>query len=254
MNKWTREQTIVALNVYCKIPFQKASNNNPVLIRTAKLLGRSVNSVKMKVGNFGNLDPTLKAQNISGLSHISKLDKEIWDDYYNHWDKLAYDSEKIIANLSETSIEISSGIDIDNLPVGIERETIIRQRINQYFFRNVVLTSYNFRCAITGLACVDLLEACHIANWANDTANRTNPTNGICLNSLFHKAYDKNYLGVSPDFIIKFSDRIFEGLAIENSSLRDFISSYNGKKLILPNRFLPDRDLLDQRYNEFLQQ
>lgn len=48
MNNWTREQTIVALSVYCKIPFNKASNNNPEIVKAAKLIGRTPVAVKMR--------------------------------------------------------------------------------------------------------------------------------------------------------------------------------------------------------------
>ena len=57
VEKWTREQTIVALNLYCKIPFNRVSSNHPDIIRIAKIIGRTPNSVKMKIGNFGSFDP-----------------------------------------------------------------------------------------------------------------------------------------------------------------------------------------------------
>lgn len=60
IDKWTREQTIVAFNLYCKIPFNRVSSTHPDIVRIAKIIGRSVNSVKMKIGNFGSFDPELK--------------------------------------------------------------------------------------------------------------------------------------------------------------------------------------------------
>ena len=59
----------------------------------------------MKVGNFGSYDPELKAKGIVGLSNSSKLDKEIWDEYSNDWEKLAYDSSQIIAKYANQTIE-----------------------------------------------------------------------------------------------------------------------------------------------------
>ena len=104
-NNWTREQTIIALGVYCKIPFNRASNTNPEIVAAAKLIGRSPVAVKMKVGNFGSFDPQLRAKGIVGLSNVSKLDEEIWNEYYNHWDKLAYDAEIIKAQFLSKTIE-----------------------------------------------------------------------------------------------------------------------------------------------------
>ena len=64
---WSREETIIVFNLYCKIPFNKASKNNPEVIKVANLIDRTPSSVGMKVGNFGSFDENLKAKNISGL-------------------------------------------------------------------------------------------------------------------------------------------------------------------------------------------
>jgi putative restriction endonuclease len=40
-NKWTREELIIAFNLYCKIPFGKIHNRNPEIIELAKILGRT---------------------------------------------------------------------------------------------------------------------------------------------------------------------------------------------------------------------
>ena len=77
------------------------------------------------------------------------------------------------------------------------------------------------------------------------TSCLTNPQNGLCLNVLFHKAYDENLIGISPDYEIFVSDEFF-GAKLENvdSSTKEYIKSINQRKLIMPKRFLPDRDLL----------
>ena len=252
MANWTRAQTIIALSVYCKIPFNKASNTNPEIVAAAKLIGRSPVAVKMKVGNFGSFDPELRARGIVGLSNSSKLDEEIWNEYSNDWERLAYDSERIKADLAHRSIEESSGINIATLPNGSERDVVVKQRINQSFFHAAVLTSYNKRCCITGLMCVDLLEACHIVDWANDIENRLNPSNGICLNVLFHRAYDKNYLGITPDYKVIISDRLMDESG--NESMHTFFSQYNNITMQMPDRFMPNRDLLAIHYQKFLNQ
>jgi hypothetical protein len=38
---WTREELIVAFNLYCKIPFGKIHRANPQLIELAQAIGRS---------------------------------------------------------------------------------------------------------------------------------------------------------------------------------------------------------------------
>jgi putative restriction endonuclease len=78
-NNWTKEETIVAFNVYCKVPFKKSSKSNPTIIKYANIIGRSPSALNMKVGNFGRLDPELKRQGIVVLSHGSKFEDEVWD-------------------------------------------------------------------------------------------------------------------------------------------------------------------------------
>ena len=74
-----REQTIVAFNLYCKIPFNKVISSHPEIIKISKIIGRSVNFVKMKIGNFGSFDPELKKRGIVGLANASKLDEVVWN-------------------------------------------------------------------------------------------------------------------------------------------------------------------------------
>ena len=76
--EWSREQEIVALYMYCLIPFNKVSGNNPHIAKMAKIIGRpNANSLKAKIGNFGKFDTNLVAV---GLGHSSHLDEEIWND------------------------------------------------------------------------------------------------------------------------------------------------------------------------------
>ena len=51
---WTRQELILAFDLYCRIPFRKTKANNRDVIELAKLLGRSPASVARKLGNFGS--------------------------------------------------------------------------------------------------------------------------------------------------------------------------------------------------------
>ena len=80
-NNWTKEETIIAYNVYCKVPFKSSSKSNPTIIKYANIIGRSPSALNMKVGNFGRLDPELKQQGIVGLAHGSKPEEEVWAEF-----------------------------------------------------------------------------------------------------------------------------------------------------------------------------
>ncbi len=250
MNKWTREETIVAFNVYCKIPFKNCSKTHPMIIRCAKILGRSPSALNMKIGNIGRLDPDLREQGIMGLIHGAKMEEEIWNEFYGNPELLAFESEKIIAKLSNQSIEVSAAIKIEDLPQGIEREVIVKQRVNQSFFRSAVMSAYNFHCCISGVNIPELLEACHIVDWSQDAQNRTNPKNGLCMNPFFHKAYDNNLLGITPDLKIVVSEELQCHSKIESFS--NYLKILNGRSILLPDHFFPQKELLAIHYNQFL--
>ena len=245
-NNWTREETIIAFNVYCKIPFKNSSKTNPTIIKYANIIGRSPSALNMKVGNFGRLDPELKKQGIVGLGNGSKLDEVVWDEFNGNWEKLAYESEILIAKFQNKNIEENIEIDIFEFPVGIEREVLIKQRVNQSFFRSTILSSYNLKCCITGLSISEFLVASHIKPWKSDEGNRLNPHNGLCLNSIHDKAFDKGFITVTPDYKIKVS-KYFDEVKNDNS-ISDFFLKYHDQSIILPDRFLPSNDFLDWHY------
>ena len=142
---WTREETIIAFNVYCKIPFKSSSKTHPKIIEYAKIIGRSPSALNMKIGNFGRLDPELKKQGITGLVNGSKLEEIIWEEFNNDWEKLSYESELLIAKFQNKPIEEIEDINLDDLPLGKDKETIIKARVNQSFFRSTILSSYNLK-------------------------------------------------------------------------------------------------------------
>lgn len=204
----------------------------------------------MKVGNLGRLDPKLKEKGIVGLSHGSKIERIVWEEFYANPEQFAYESECLIAKYANKSIEKSSKIDINDLPNGKERETIVKLRVNQSFFRSAVMTSYNNRCCVSGVGNPQLLEACHIVSWADDSHNRTNPENGLCLNSLFHRAYDKHLMAITPDYEIIISENFME--KVEDSTFEKYLKEINGRKINMPTRFYPQRELLDIHYQKYL--
>ena len=249
---WTEEQITIVLYEYCRNPFGQFSSTKPFVEELGRLLGRSPAAIVRKVGNLASFDPQMKARGVGGLAHTAKLDEVVWNKYFGHWDQLAYDAEILIAKLKNKELEQSLKIDLSNLPKGEERKQEVKRRINQTFFRDTVLSSYENKCCITGINNAKLLNACHIVGWSEDETNRTNPQNGLCLNVLFHKAYDENLIGISPDYEVFVSKDFFGAKLKEVDSLtREYVMSYNKKRLIMPKRFLPDRDLLAMHFERF---
>jgi len=247
-NNWTKEETIIAFNVYCKIPFKDSSKTNPTIIKYANIIGRSPSALNMKVGNFGRLDPELKKRGIVGLENGSKLEETVWNEFHGNWEKLAYESEQLIAKFQEKTIEESIEMELDNIPQGKERETIVKTRINQSFFRSVILSSYNQKCCITGLSIPAFLVASHIIPWKKDESNRLNPKNGLCLNSIHDRAFDQGFITITTDYKVLVS-KYFNDYLTEKA-VKDLFLRYDKNNIVLPDRFLPSKEFLDYHNNE----
>ncbi len=245
---WTRDELILAINLYCKIPFGKIHHSNIEIIKLSDLIGRSPSSVSYKLSNFASLDPSLQARGIKGAYHTSKLDREIWEEFYQNWNILPYESEKLRANLENTTLEKIHHIAETEFPQeGKEKERLIKTRVNQAFFRKTVITAYNHTCCITGLKNSDLLIAGHISPWSSDEKNRLNPSNGISLNSLHDRAFELGLITVTPKYKIKISSILKRD---SSKPIVELFNKYDDKKIILPSRFLPDVELLKYHNNE----
>lgn len=240
---WTREETIVAFNVYCKIPFKNSSKTHPTIIKYAGIIGRSPSALNMKIGNFGRLDPELRKKGITGLINGSKLEEEIWNEFNGNWEQLAFKSEELIAKFQNKKMD---DWDIGGFPKGEDKETVVKTRVNQSFFRSTVLSSYNLKCCITGLAIPDLLVASHILPWAKNKENRVNPHNGLCLNSIHDKAFDRGFITVTPEFKVKVSPFLKD--CPTDPAVDGFFLQFDKQSIIRPDRFLPAKEFLDYHH------
>jgi putative restriction endonuclease len=225
---------------------------NPKVLELADLLGRTPGSVSMKLSNFARLDPALQARGIAGLTRGAKGEKEIWDEFRERPEALAFESQTLLAQKLRKPVEDVAQIRTDDLPrEGVEREALIRVRVNQSFFRRRILSAYEFRCCVTGLKVRELLVASHIVPWSQDSANRLNTRNGLCLNPLHDRAFDRHLMYVDADLRVRFAPRLDVPKREENAALL-WLLSFEGKTLLLPRHFSPDPDLLG-RHARFLQ-
>lgn len=245
LNNWTKEEHILAFNLYCKVPFSKINATYQPVKDLAVVLGRSNGSVAMKLANFARLDPDLKARNISGLTQGAKGEEIVWNDFHSNWEELTYESERILATYKKESIEkefLDSYIGVE----GKEREVAVKQRVNQIFFRKMILASYNDTCCISGSRASEFLNACHIKPWKEDLKNGMNPCNGLCMNILYHTAFDKGLFTISENYEIILSNELRK---TRDLFLQKIFLEYDHKKINLPQRFYPSKDFLLYHYN-----
>jgi putative restriction endonuclease len=250
--RWTRDETILAINLYCKIPFGQMHNRNLDVIKLANLINRSPSSVARKLGNLASLDPKLKERGIGGLPNISKLDKEVWQEYTHNWDQEFIEGENLLAQKKKTTVAQEYDVDLENLDAvqGKEAERLIKVRVNQSIFRKVVLSNFNSKCCITGIDIPELLVASHILPWSKDKLNQLNPKNGLSLNTLHDKAFDKYLITITDELKIKISSKFYEHQSIP--SIQQNFIDYDGKQILMPKKFDPDAEFLKYHNDRFI--
>ncbi|MBX3397093.1 MAG: HNH endonuclease [Gemmataceae bacterium] len=242
---WTRDQLLMALRLYFRLPFGKLHKSNVEIVRLAKQIGRTPSALAMKACNFANLDPNIKQK---GLSGASRADAAIWDEFHSNPTGLALEAEEAAARFHAMG-EDAEPISLE-MPTGpTERDSIVRVRRVQSFFRAAVLTSYNGRCAISGITGPEMVIASHIVPWSESEKRRADPTNGLCLNTLFDRAFDRLLISVDEDGKVLVSPRLRE--RVHGASLGCDLIAAEGRQLIRPSRFAPDPSALAEHRARF---
>jgi putative restriction endonuclease len=243
---WEKDELILAINLYCKLPFGKMHARNPAIIDLAHLIGRTPSSVSYKLVNFASMDPSLQARGIKGAANASKLDRAVWDEFYNNWDAALLASEDLLANRLGTTVEVLNAgtVEDEDFGIGLVKERMVKTRVNQNLFRKIILATYNNACCITGLQQPELLVASHIVPWSIDHENRLNPMNGLCLNALHDKAFDRGLLTIDADS--------YEVILSARLQVVPYFSETGGRKINLPDKFLPDKEMLRRRNDRLI--
>jgi putative restriction endonuclease len=233
---WTRDETILAIELYCRTRFGRIHKGNKEIIDLAARIGRTASSVALKMTNFASIDPTLDRR---GMSHASALDRSTWSEFFS--DPAAF-LEDALRVKQDHAIEyqLPEFAEADwGLREGGEYVTTTKARINQDFFRKMILASYNDRCCITGIDIPGLLVASHIKPWAANPASRLDPRNGLCLNSLHDKAFEIGLISFDNHYRVLVSSQI-------GARFRDFFGRYEHATMDLPGRFRPSKGFLEE--------
>jgi len=249
-NLWTRDELILALNLYLKLPFGKLHSRTPEIIHLAKITGRTAGSIAMRLNNFASVDPFHHQRGIRGLTGGKKQVEPIWNEFINNKDELLFESERILAGLENISLE-NKFSEILRGTEHLKGETKIREvrtRVNQNVFRQIVLSNYSGKCAITGIDIPELLVASHIIPWSKNIEERLNPQNGIAINALHDKAFENGLMTITPDHKVKISSVLLK----KNPKILayDYFVKYHNKEINLPTKFLPDPIFLKYHNNE----
>jgi putative restriction endonuclease len=250
---WTREELMLALNLYLKLPFGKMHSRTPEVIHLAKIIDRTPSSIAMRLVNFASVDPFHQNRGVGGLPGGKKQVEPIWQEFLDNKDNFLFESENILADKESNSID-SKYADIltgtENL-VGDSRIREVKVRVNQNVFRQIVLANYSSKCAISGIDIPELLVASHIVPWSKNETERLNPENGICLSSMYDKAFDKGLIGLNFDYSILISERIKQNSS--KTYYQQYFAHLENKKINLPPKYYPKKDFIQFHLDSIFQ-
>lgn len=231
---WTEDEVRQALALYLVTPFGRIHDRNPAILALAERLGRSVGSVALKLANLAALDDSLPRR---GMANASATDRRVWTAFLIDPAPVeaAWQALQDPAPPPATFELAEQPAQFDHL--GGQRLGLTRQRLGQGLFREMVLTGYAGRCALTGIDDARLLNASHILGWAESPEHRMRPTNGICLNALHDRAFDRALISFDEDWRMLVSPRL---------SARSSAALLQGvdRPLQMPARFRPDPELM----------
>lgn len=252
-NLWTKEELILAFNLYLKMPFGKMHSTNKDVIHLANLIGRTPNSIALRLVNFASVDPVLKARGIKGMDGGTKIVQPIWDEFFHNQEELVFLSEQILAEKENSSIENKYKEILFDIK-DIKGEAAIRQvktRVNQSVFRQMVLANYSSKCAITGINVPELLLASHIMPWSKSEEHRLNPENGICLSALYDKAFDRGLIGINQNYEVILSISIKKKKDL--SFYKNHFELIEKMKITEPLKYLPRKEFLEYHLDTVFQ-
>ena len=239
---WTRQQTLVALYLYCQSPFGKLHSGNPDIVKCAELIHRTPSALAMKLTNIASLDPAMTAAGRSGLRNVSATDRAMWEEMQTDWHRFAAEARQAASALG-VAAQFEADVDDSGMPdevldyTGSDRTAQATIRLGQAFFRRTVLSAYDYRCCITGLAVPALLVASHIVPWRVDVKNRLNPRNGLCLSALHDRSFDAGIITITENMTVSVSGKY--AAANEDRFFEAALSVYDGMPITLPEKFRP---------------
>ncbi|XHX76678.1 MAG: HNH endonuclease [Stenomitos frigidus ULC029] len=130
------------------------------------------------------------------------------------------------------------------------RQAEIKIRQKQSLFRKKVLSNFEGKCYLCGIAETDLLVASHIIPWSHQVKSRLDPANGFCLFTLYDQLFDEGYITFRysryREEIQVFITPFYKFLSLE---LRDILEKLEGKNIRKPVKYQIKFEYLEHHYN-----
>lgn len=235
--RWSREQLLVALNLYHKVSFGMFHAKNKMLVDISRRMGRTDSALPMKLSNLASIDPEFLKTGRKGLDGASEFDRAMWAEYHANVNELAPEGEALLAQLmtgdADTPIEVQPDGKVLRVPEGPTESTAsVKVRRGQRYFQQAVLNAYQGRCAVTGMGVRSLLVASHIIPWSRSEEHRLDPRNGIALNALHDRAFDRGLITFDTELRLVCAPSLRDHFA--HATVAQHFKAHAGQPLNLP--------------------
>ena len=187
-------------------------DNDAEIQLLAREIGRTESAACFKIANLKACDPNRTGL---GFTNTAGMDRQVINEYLANPDETMSEA---IWELEQIGIQISYDGEIESpgssrppteKQLGLERVERVRTRVNQDYFRNVLLANYGGTCCLSGIDIPALLTASHIKPWAAATpSERLMSSNGLLLNALHDRAFDRGLVTLDDRYRVVVSSHV----------------------------------------------
>ena len=205
--------------------------------------------------NASNRHLQLAFQRRAPLIYFRATDPAVYEAIWPVWvEDFRVDKQQVLLAAPDTAQGGVSSVQAAILPnadLVAERRYSFREtrhRNHQAWFSSRTKSAYGYRCAFSGLPLRDLLVGAHII--PDSEGGLASVTNGICMSTLHHAAFDTHLLGIDPDLGVHIAPQVTEG---RDGPLLESLKALDGTALRTPEdpRAHPNPEYLERRFRQF---
>lgn len=252
-SEYTDDENILVLELFMRLDYRQFRVSNPQIVELSGFLrqhgyDRSPGSVKAKLENLKAVNPEYTRNGRVGLPGVCQFLRDAWADYESTgFETLVADADGARLRISngtweppsyDSAEDFEMGEILMDITDGRERRAMVLIRINQQEFRRRVLASFGSRCCITGIRGDSLLVASHIKPWSSckgDLAwQRLDPGNGLCLNALHDRAFDRGLFTLDERLRVELSPEI--GDHLDDPTVDTYFRPFEGRPIDPPSK------------------
>lgn len=176
---------------------------------------------------------------------ITQIDKGDFCKIINLQSKLTNFKDQLMINEEPLAIMVHKKIQSCDYFIDDEFGDLKTRGVAQKYFSDIIKYNYGYKCAITGISTRKFLVGSHIIPWSDSKKDRLDPSNGICLSSLFDKAFDEGFITFENSGRMRISEEVYY-----DEYLLHQINEFKDVKIPMNKKFSPNKIFLEYHRNK----